>query len=275
MLKSKFKLTVALTMSTMFLLSPISASAATSSNNSSFDIASNENLASEQVYKDFDWEAELARQQALFDKFNNEHSQFNRNKSDQNSSLSTEKTETFENVEQSFDMEKELARQKALFDKFNKEHSQFNHNGTVSNSNFPNECNGGEVLVTSEGSSGSLIGHAGIVFDGATSIESDPDRGVHYGDSDDWMSKRTIYILVSKEKDNMEPASYYAYEQLGKPYNWNFFDRKTTDSFYCSQLVWRSYLDGLDIDLCPGAWSFVSPGDILNSDKLEIDYARW
>ena len=78
----------------------------------------------------------------------------------------------------------------------------------------------------------------------------------------------------SKWYDETYPASDWAYTQIGKPYNWNYFDRKTKDSYYCSQLVWRAYLDKLDIDLCPGAWSWVSPGDIIKSSELEIFQSR-
>lgn len=66
-------------------------------------------------------------------------------------------------------------------------------------------------------------------------------------------------------------AARYAERQVGKPYNWNFLNRKTVDSFYCSQLCWRSWLEqGYRIDYdevgpqslhIPKTW--VSPNDLI------------
>lgn len=66
-------------------------------------------------------------------------------------------------------------------------------------------------------------------------------------------------------------AARYAEHQVGKPYNWNFLNRNTVDSFYCSQLCWRSWLEqGYKIDYdevgpqflhIPKTW--VSPNDLI------------
>ncbi|RLE36528.1 MAG: hypothetical protein DRJ61_00570 [Acidobacteria bacterium] len=47
-----------------------------------------------------------------------------------------------------------------------------------------------------------------------------------------------------------EDVASYCLEQAatGKPYNLNFFDSKTEDAFYCSQLAYQAYLKN-DIDL--------------------------
>ena len=158
---------------------------------------------------------------------------------------------------------------------------------------FPKTTYPGYVLATKDGttqSSSSFIGHAGLVLSSRRTVESSPwENGVYEGSSEDWMGrenghpkKSTLYILMPnvtkypyKYYDETYPASDWAYTQIGKPYNWNYFDRKTKDSYYCSQLVWRAYLDKLDIDLCPGAWSWVSPGDIIESKELEIFYSWW
>ena len=217
MLKGKLKLTMAVAMSAMFLLAPISVK------------AESNNLNNFGAPAGFDWEAERARERAIFDKFEA---------------------------------------------KYKKE-----SNKRLLGSTF-NECVGGEALVTKDSSSCPdipFIGHAGIVWDGMTSIEAQPKEGVCFRSSNTWLDKRkTVYILKCPEKyDHTQPVRDWAETQIGKPYNWNYFDRKTTDSFYCSQLVWRSYLDSLNINLCPGAVSYVSPADILNSSKLDVYWAKY
>jgi len=47
--------------------------------------------------------------------------------------------------------------------------------------------------------------------------------------------------------------------ELGKPYNLNFFNSTTEDTFYCSQLAYRAYLES-GIDLNTGARVFDIPG---------------
>ena len=57
-----------------------------------------------------------------------------------------------------------------------------------------------------------------------------------------------------------------AYSYLGRPYNFNFFNTLTTDKFYCSQLVYRAYLDTTNIDLNYGG-GIVFPYDLIKTDK--------
>ena len=218
MLKGKLKLTMAVAMSAMFLLAPISVKAESNDLNNFGTPAG------------FDWEAEKARQKAVFEKFNREHADQIHKKSEI----------------------------------------------SVPNGIFPPNIKKGQPLVTMDSSTCEqipFIGHAGIVYDGSSTIEAHPGPGVHYGDPNDWWSKKSLYILSSRDTSNMDAAANYAKRQVGKHYNWSFWDHVTTDSFYCSQLVWRSYIDNLGIDLCPGAWSIVSPNDILCSSRLNVDFA--
>lgn len=73
---------------------------------------------------------------------------------------------------------------------------------------------------------------------------------------------------------NSWPAGYWAtwtaYDQLGKPYSFDYLNKYRTDQFYCSSLVWRSYADqGVDIDYDGGG--FVAPDDIFE----DADMSAW
>lgn len=286
MLKNKLKATMAVAMTTMFLLSPISAKAESS------------NLTNFGAPEGFDWAAEREREKAVFERFNKEHADKIYKKADllalfeklsKEDAENKKEAEIQENSEtqidkqipEGFDWEAEKARQKAVFEKFNKEHADQIYKKSeinVPNGYFPGSIKKGQPLVTMDSSTCEeipFIGHAGIVYSEYNTIEANPFRtdGVHYGDPDDWWCKKTLYILSSKDTSNMSDAANYSNKQIGKRYNWSFWDHETTDSFYCSQLVWRSYLDGLGIDLCPGALNVIYPSDILDSSRLNLDYA--
>ncbi len=218
MLKGKLKLTMAVAMSAMFLIAPISVK------------AESNNLNNFGAPAGFDWEAERARERAVIERFDREHADQIHKKS-------------------------EIG---------------------VPNGYFPPNIKPGQPLVTTDSSSCPeipFIGHSGIVYDENRTIEAHKAEGVHYGKPDTWYNRSSLYILSSKDTSDMSAAVNYAEKQLGKPYNKNYFDHETTDKFYCSQLVWRSYLDGLGINLCPGAWCTISPNDILCSSRLNVDFA--
>lgn len=61
--------------------------------------------------------------------------------------------------------------------------------------------------------------------------------------------------------------------QIGKPFNWNFLNPWTYDSFYCSQLVWRGYHDitGVNIDTNRIA-NAVEPGELVQSPYTATVY---
>jgi hypothetical protein len=54
-------------------------------------------------------------------------------------------------------------------------------------------------------------------------------------------------------------VAQYCLSQLGKPYNLNFLNSETEDAFYCSQLVYKAYLE-VDIDLNTGLAMEQLPG---------------
>lgn len=135
----------------------------------------------------------------------------------------------------------------------------------------------GDVLVSLDSASLSMIiGHAAIVSHSSdTTIESFKGNysplgidGVQYY-TNVWHNKKGAFWLRAKRASSSlnTGAVNYASNQVGKPYNMNFFDKERTDSFYCSQLVWQSWFAvGIDIDSNGGG--VVSPSDIVNSDNL-------
>ncbi|MBU3160052.1 hydrolase [Clostridium frigoris] len=120
---------------------------------------------------------------------------------------------------------------------------------------------------------GSISTHAAVV-------DSDPQKVLEVYQNNvenrenDW---RTRYkkILVLRPKTNEETikgAIEYGHTQLNKHFNFDFFNKTTTDRFYCSQFVWRCYFNnGIDLDRNGGRAVF--PYDLI-SDKATIVYKQ-
>lgn len=120
---------------------------------------------------------------------------------------------------------------------------------------------------------GSLTTHAAMVDSDPTKVlEVFPD-GVQNREND-W---RTRYkkILVLRPKTNEETikgAIEYGHTKINTPFNFDLFNKTTTDRFYCSQFVWRCYFNnGLDLDRNGGQAVF--PYDFI-SDKTTIVYKQ-
>lgn len=133
----------------------------------------------------------------------------------------------------------------------------------------------GSILVTRDGFLDKLVGHACIVYNSATTVESMPNTGVGTY-ANDWNTRyNAVYGLeVNKAStDQNESAASYAYEHIGNPYNWNFLNPDTTNSFYCSQLVYQSYkqTSGINLNYNGG---IIFPIDIVNSDLTDLVYTK-
>lgn len=147
----------------------------------------------------------------------------------------------------------------------------------------------GDILVTYTGGTSSsaffLPGHAAIVArDKYKTVESYPWQfpiynsptkkdGVQYL-ANEWGDKNQVFGL----RVNGAPysayvnAATYAEQQVGKPYNLNFFWKSRTDSFYCSQLVWRAwYNQGYDIDYVT-IDTIVTPAELVKSGRTYTFY---
>lgn len=58
-------------------------------------------------------------------------------------------------------------------------------------------------------------------------------------------------------------------------YNYNFLNVNTRTKFYCSQLVWASYLDLYEIDLNTSTLgNIITPMELVNTDKTYTIYSK-
>ncbi len=76
-------------------------------------------------------------------------------------------------------------------------------------------------------------------------------------------------LAESKKAEIRENVAGYCLAQVGKPYNLNFFDSKTEQAFYCSQLAYLAYLrNGIDLNTnqgvphVPGTDKIIYPQEI-------------
>lgn len=68
-------------------------------------------------------------------------------------------------------------------------------------------------------------------------------------------------------------AALWCKKKVGKPYNWNYFDVRTRQKFYCSQLIWAAYKDKYNIDLNTDLFGkAVHPMELVNSNKTVTLY---
>jgi cell wall-associated NlpC family hydrolase len=80
-------------------------------------------------------------------------------------------------------------------------------------------------------------------------------------------------LEVSEEEEHelREAIAAYCRAQIGKPYNLNFLQAETEESFYCSQLAYKAYQQigidlntGLTMEQLPGTNAIVYPQEIWN-----------
>ena len=148
------------------------------------------------------------------------------------------------------------------------------NNGTKSNrSPYPRRP--GVILVTTDGVIGTVIGHAGIVYNWYYTIESNPGKGVQYNHNNWDKIKERVYGLDVKGTSDAvdENASLVAKRHIGKEYNWELTNFNKTGSFYCSQLVYRGYLDaaGKNLNYMGG---IVFPMDLVRSNHTTTIYTK-
>lgn len=140
----------------------------------------------------------------------------------------------------------------------------------------------GDILVSlmiDSGSSG-FAGHAAIVSsNSAKTIESyaksfspiDKDGVQYYTNT--WNTKSGALLVRPKGASSSQysTAASYAAKQVGKPYNWVFTDKNTTAKFYCSQLVWKAWLDaGINCETGSVPNAIIAPADLVNSSNTYI-----
>jgi len=90
----------------------------------------------------------------------------------------------------------------------------------------------------------------------------------------------TVAVLRVRTTNEIRLAAVnFAFQQLGKPYDWKWWTKEVYgDSYYCSELVWASYkaVGGPDIDAHPGfSWKYlwgVAPQEIYDDGDTYVIY---
>ena len=79
----------------------------------------------------------------------------------------------------------------------------------------------------------------------------------------------TLGLSEEEEQQARKTVAKYALAQIGKPYNLNFLNAETEESFYCSQLAYKAYQSiginlntGLAMEQLPGTNQIVYPQEI-------------
>lgn len=120
-------------------------------------------------------------------------------------------------------------------------------------------------------------GHAGIVAAAPhyySTIEANPNKGVQVVRGD-WPSrfKPRVYQagVISTSVAQDQKAAKKAASFLEKPYSL-LSTLTTTDTFYCSQLVYQAYRLGAGVSLPHGLPGIITPSDLLHAGATEVTY---
>ena len=140
-------------------------------------------------------------------------------------------------------------------------------------SSYPTRA--GVILVTTDGSFGSLVGHAGIIWTSKTTIESFPSTGVgKHRNTWNYRYNKVWAVTTRQLNAHQENAvSNWCANQVGKPYNWNFAITDARDRFYCSHLVYAGFLDNYNLNLNYGYW-IVFPYDLVRTNNTYVIYRK-
>ena len=78
-------------------------------------------------------------------------------------------------------------------------------------------------------------------------------------------------LAEEEEHEMREKVAAYCLANIGKPYNLNFLNSETEESFYCSQLAYKAYQQvgidlntGLAMEQLPGTNAIIYPQEIWN-----------
>jgi cell wall-associated NlpC family hydrolase len=84
-------------------------------------------------------------------------------------------------------------------------------------------------------------------------------------------------LSESEDHDMRKTVADYCLRQLGKPYNLNFLNAETENAFYCSQLVYKAYLQvgidlntGLAMEQLPGTNEIIYPQEVWDGSSHRV-----
>lgn len=132
----------------------------------------------------------------------------------------------------------------------------------------------GDILITYNGGTNWIHGHAGIVStDDNVTIEAFPWQGV-VRKSNRWYEKgNRLYRPRNVRGGQYTAAAKNAESHVGKEYFLDIFNKWRTDKFYCSQLVWRAWLDA-GKNIAPSSRNIVTPGDLEKEATRLVQIVR-
>ena len=140
--------------------------------------------------------------------------------------------------------------------------------------NFPTRK--GLILVTDDAYKDLIpTGHAGIIYGNYMVVESLILGVEQQSDYYWWGFKKNIYA-VSVDRTTVkgdERAADWCYNQLRKPYNFNYQNIYRRDAFYCSQLIHAAFWDLYRIDLNTSLFGqAVHPLELMNNGQVSLVY---
>ncbi|AMQ18493.1 YiiX/YebB-like N1pC/P60 family cysteine hydrolase [Thermococcus peptonophilus] len=116
-------------------------------------------------------------------------------------------------------------------------------------------------------------------------IEAKIGKGVIISPLREFLSRYDVVALqrVKTTDEVRQKAVEFAYQQLGKPYNYNYLGKPKvySDKYYCSQLVWAAYLVAsnyqINLDKNDGAfdWKYfysVAPQEVYDDPMTYTIY---
>ena len=136
----------------------------------------------------------------------------------------------------------------------------------------------GDVFYSSNSTLGIQHGHTGIYDSSSSYVEATSPHvrrvNAHWAEAPAPAFK--YYVGWDRQSPNKYKAANFAAAQIGKGYNWFFWNNKTVyaSTYNCSQLVWAAYKQtDPNVDLDSNGGAGVYPLDIKNSSWLH-EYQR-
>lgn len=92
-----------------------------------------------------------------------------------------------------------------------------------------------------------------------------------------------LQVSEQEEQEMRSVVASYVLGQVGKPYNLNFLNSETEESFYCSQLAYKAYQQigidlntGLAMEQLPGTNNIIYPQEIWEGfSHRAVESRRW